>query len=176
MSRVSAWEALPSATTYFNEMGVLIGSLAGGSTPASAAYPNANDALLTPLYLEQFSTIKRLFVLNGAVVSGNIDIGIYTQGGAKIVSSGSTVQSGTSSNQIYDVTNFSLGPGRYYLAMALDNVTGRIVRAGLSTNAVKLMGMARMTSAFPLPNQITFMPMTSGYLPVMGIELGSIII
>jgi hypothetical protein len=57
-----------------------------------------------------------MLVLNGATASGNMDVGIYDYAGTRLVSSGSTAQSGTSAFQDFDITDTLLGPGIFYLA------------------------------------------------------------
>jgi hypothetical protein len=153
------------------DLGVSLGSIGGGNTPASAAWPASNDALFVPFTLPQATLIKRLFVVNGAAVSGNIDVGIYSESGARIVSTGSTAQSGTSTLQFFDITDLVIGPGRFYLAVALDNTTGTLFRASLTVPRAQALGLAKQATAFALPATATFATMTAGYLPLMGAEV-----
>lgn len=123
---------------------------------SSVAWAVASKAIFTPVSI--FNTVKivKLFNINGAAVSGNIDVGIYDRGGARIVSSGSTAQAGTVSTQEYDIADTVLNPGLYYLALALDNITGAIQGWNPSAALMRCVGVHEMTSAFPLPATATF--------------------
>ena len=166
------WKYLSSFNSLGGDLGVAHGAMSGGATPASATFPASNDALFIPVYLHQTYLIKRLFSINGAAVSGNIDVGIYSEDGARITSSGTTAQSGTSVPQFFDVTDIVLGPGRYYLAVAMDNTTGTLFRATTTLIArFQSLGMAKQATAFALPASATFATITAAYLPLIGAEV-----
>jgi hypothetical protein len=147
-----------------------LAAITGGGTPSSAAWPAANDALFVPIYLEQHTTVTRLYVINGATASGNIDVGIYTADGALITSSGSTAQSGTNAPQFLNITDILLPPGAYYLAAAYDGTGGTIFRANLSVIRNQEAGVVKSAAAFPLPSSASFTTVTSGLYPLMGME------
>lgn len=160
------WQFTPLINTFGGDLSTSI-----KVTPAATTFPVANDAIFVPFYLHQATLIKRLFCSNGTVVSGNVDVGIYTEDGALIVSSGSVAHAGTSDLQFFDVTDIVLGPGRYYMAIAMDNTTGTIFRANLSVSQQRSLGMAKQASAFPLPASATLAVVTSGFLPLIGAEI-----
>jgi hypothetical protein len=156
----SSWEALgPSLRT------VVI-----SANPASAIYPTANLSFGYPISLSQPITVASMYVINGTVVSGNIDLGIYDDAGNLLVSKGSTAQAGTSVKQILDTTDLVLYPGnRYYVFVSCDNVTATMFRwtptvAGL----LAASGMVQVASNFPLATGVTFALMANAYLPVFG--------
>ena len=137
-------------------------SLAGNApgslgAPASSTFPSANAAYFFPFRIWTPITVRKLFAHNGATASGNIDVGIYDAQGRKLVSAGSTAQAGTNALQEFDVTDTVIGPGLFYLAVAMDNTTGTLFRStfGGSVNS-KVMGEAQQASAFPLPATATF--------------------
>lgn len=134
----------------------------------SAVWPTANKAFYYPfLVTEAPWTVRRIGVRNGTAVSGNLDVGVYDSEGNRLVSSGSTAQAGTSATQWLDVTDTTLLPGLYYLALALDNVTGTFVRlASLTADQLRSMGVFVQTSAFPLPASATFAVADAAYVPV----------
>ena len=134
-------------------------------------YPAANDAIFVPFTVHQSVLIKRLFSMNGSAVSGNIDMGIYTADGARMTSIGSTAQSGTNQPQFFDITDLLIGPGLYYLAVALDNTTGTLFRSNPTVTRLQTLGMAKQASAFALPSTATFASVTAAYLPLMGAEV-----
>ena len=154
-----------------NSMGVI-----GSITLASATWTSANVAIYVPFSISSPRLIRKLFWQNGTAVSGNVDCGIYDSAGTKIVSTGSTAQSGTSAIQSVDITDTMLGPGQYFLALAMDNTTATTIRASINSVRVKMYGIFQQATAFPLPATATFATNTGGYLPFFGATtiLGSI--
>lgn len=135
----------------------------------SAAYVASNRAILIPCQVGKRTVFKRLFCLNGGTVSGNVDVGVYDERFTRRASAGSTAQAGTNAVQYFDVADFVLGPGRYYLAVALDNATGTLFRnASPNVTQLRLLGMAQQASAFPLPNPIVLAAFATVYIPVIG--------
>lgn len=144
---------------------------AGGGTAypgASTVYPVANTAYFIPFILTKPFTSVKMAQLNGGTVSGNIDVGIYDDKGTRLVSIGSTAQSGINNWQSFDITDILLGPGKFFLAVAMDNTTATLFR-GTVTNAAFLscLGQREMASAFPLPATVTFATMVSAYIPAV---------
>ena len=152
-------------------IGVELGALVGGTNPAGAAYPIANDAIFIPMRIVQNVWIKRLYSVNGSTASGNIDVGIYTEDGARLRSSGSTAQSGTSQPQFFDITDIMLSPGRYYLAVAKNDTTGTLFRTNTSVLHQQKMGLLKMASAMALPATATFATVTDAFVPMIGAEI-----
>ena len=136
-------------------------------TYASGAWPAANRAIFIPFRLPKAQTVVQLASLNGTAVSGNVDMGIYTMGGSKVVSIGTTVQTGTSTIQIYDIADTLLAPGYYMLALALDNTTGTFFRFVPSAQWATTMGVQQMASAFVLPSSVTYATPVSAYVPMV---------
>lgn len=153
---------------------VTIGNLAV-SNALSAAWPAANTALYIPFYLPGPILVVKLFSLNGAAVSGNIDMGIYDEKGTRMVSAGSTVQTGTSTIQEFDVTDTIIGPGLFYLAVALDNATGTLFRASLGSTYLKAMGMQQQATAFPLPATATFASVSNANIPCVALTTRTVV-
>jgi hypothetical protein len=116
----------------------------------------ANQGRFFPFSVEQQLTVTQLFVFNGTTPAGNIDLGIYNESFTKIVSTGSTAQTGTSILQVISVATTTLTPGRYYFAAA-GSSTGTWMGSGGGTAGLEsvLSGTAVSTTAFPLPATIT---------------------
>ena len=146
-----------------------------GISAATAGWPAANRAIFMPITIYNPITVVKMFIENGASTSGNIDVGIYDSDGAIIVSSGSTAQSGVSATQEFDITDTLLNPGLYYLAAAMDNTTGTVLRWGLSGAVARGIGVAQMASAFPLPSTATFAALASSFIPGVFATLRSVI-
>lgn len=165
------WKYFSVLNSFDGDVGIAIGALTGGTTPASSTFPASNDALFVPMCIQQGVLVKRLFSINGGTASGNIDMGIYSKDGARIVSIGSTAQSGTNAPQFFDITDTFLGAGLYYLAVAMDNTTGTLFRANQSVTKQQAIGMAKATSAFALPASVTFAAVTGTFIPLIGAEV-----
>lgn len=139
------------------------------SSPGSAVFPTANLAIFVPFRIGRPMTISSLFALNGAAVSGNIDLGIYSADGTKIISTGSTAQAGTSVMQAISVTSTQIGAGLFYLAVAMDNTTGTLIRWAPGAAPIsKMIGLAQMATAFPLPATATLATVANAYVPDIG--------
>lgn len=141
---------------------------------ASAVWPAANRAIYVPFYLVERMTATKMFVSNGAAVSGNIDLGIYNAAGTRLVSSGSTAQSGTATAQVVDITDTVLEPGTYYMALAIDNTTATTLRNGGAAILLKGMAFAQQASAFPLPATATLAAVASAYTPFFGVSFRTV--
>ena len=171
--------ALPLVTMHTHSpqaIGTELATAAGKlSTAASAVYPTANLALFIPFWLGTSHTAVQLFCWNGATVSGNIDVGIYAADGTKLVSSGSTAQAGVNVLQAFDIADTVLGPGNYYLAVAMDNTTGTLFRLNIANRTVSGFGCLQQASAFALPAVATFAAYTTSYQPVIGFSTRAVL-
>lgn len=142
---------------------------------ASAVYPTANQAIFIPFRISTPIVVTQMFALV-AVASGNIDIGIYDEAGTKIVSMGSTAMAGTGVIA-YNITDTEIGPGLYYMAVAIDNTTAQLTRITFTATAVtKVLGLAEQATAFPLPATATFATSASNYVPIIGLTVRSSVI
>lgn len=150
---------MPTITSLSSNSGEALSSLL--ATPYSGLNNTGttatNVAKFFPFTLSQTIIIKRLFTVNGLTVSGNFDVGIYSNDGTKIVSSGSIAQVGTSTLQSVTISDTTLGPGMYYFAVAQDNATGVFYNMAATLGIeVLLTGTATQSTAFPLPSSVTF--------------------
>lgn len=137
--------------------------------PKSTAWGTASLAILVPVQITSGVTVKQMAWINGATVSGNVDIGIYDSTFNLLVSLGSTAQSGTIAMQVGDIADTALSAGTYYFALASSSATATFYLADYGLGSIhaqgtKEMGVVTMASAFPLPATIT--PAASiGYIP-----------
>ena len=159
---------LPESVGHTDAIGTTLATPKMNGT-SSAVWPSANLAIFVPIQIGCAVTITVLVWNNGAAVSGNIDVGIYDAAGTRLVSSGSTAQSGTSVIQQVNITDTLIGPGLYYWAMALDNTTGAVFRAtAVNAEACRCMGLLQQATAFALPATATFASMAQNYIPILG--------
>jgi hypothetical protein len=135
-----------------------------------------NVAMFVPFRIGKTIIAKNMFCLNGSAVAGSIDIGIYTADGTKLVSTGSTAQSGTSAIQTISITNTEFGPGLFYLALAANNAGNRFQCANtINAYPLQVMGVAMVTASFPLPATVTFATATVSKLPIFGLTTRSFV-
>lgn len=162
---------LPATVTAWSLESLMAGNaIAGIDTATSGTWPVANKAVFYPFVLAEPGIVTGFFLLNGATVSGNVDMGLYLPNGTRLVSAGSTAQSGTSVIQIFNTTDMLLGPGLYYWALALDNTTGTTVRVAAGGRG---NGIYQQTTAFPLPSSATFAVFSgTSVTPICGVILG----
>lgn len=149
--------------------------LSGGF--GSTVWPTSNLAILFPFVLSQPVTTAKMFVCNGSVASGNFDVGIYDDGAGtstvnKIVTSGSTAQSGTSAPQSVTITSTNLLPGRYYAALCFDNTTATVLaKVPLQASFAAVCGYAQVANgAVTLGSTLSLAAMTTVYVPLFGIS------
>jgi hypothetical protein len=146
-----------------SQSGVGFALLASTTTVAAAVWPVASTAFFLPVMIET-PVLAQQMGCTVATQSGNIDVGIYSEKGAKIVTKGTTAV-GTAGLQVFANTDTLLNPGVYFLAMAVDNTTASFNRCALSTTNVTVCGVQQMASAFVLPATATFANPTSAYQP-----------
>ena len=142
---------------------------AWGNGGSSAIWPVANRAIFVPILIHQPYIVQSMFTLNGATAAGNTDVGIYTEGGVLLVSSGSTAQAGTTVAQSFNVTDTLLLPGVYYMACAKNDIVGTIFNIGVDVVLNRAMGVLSQSTAFALPNPATFAAAQDTHVPVFGI-------
>jgi len=129
------------------------------------AWGTANEARYCPFVVTETVTIKSISIVNGGV-SGNFDVGIYDADDdgkprTRLISSGSTAQSGTNTTQTVNTADVTLTPGLYYVALVFNNTTGevkRVVTIASGATAPIFMtrfGVFREGTAFPLPATAT---------------------
>lgn len=142
----------------------------GGGTASSAAWGLANRAIFVPLHLSGPYTIRRMFFGVGTTGgTNNADIGLYDLAGNKLVSSGSTLVGTASTIQYLDVTDTTVGPGSYYLALVMNGTTATFQRQGYTNEMGKYTGALVMTSAFALPATATYAALAGVNVPIIGI-------
>lgn len=146
-----------------------------GSAFAEATFPASNRAIAIPFTNTESITVVKMWALNGGVVSGNIDIGIYDEDFAKVVTIGSTAQAGVSIIQEFNIADTVLAAGRYYMVVAMDNTTGELARYSTGVENQKSLGLFQMASAFALPTTLTPADVASAYVPVIGFSLRTLV-
>ena len=146
--------------TAMNTFGGQTGRALTGTTAPSATTWVAKLVQYMPVSLPYPYYLQRFFWLNGSTVaSTNVDMGIYTVGGQKLASTGSTGMSGASAIQYAAPTaTMILAPGQYYLAWSCDNTTNRAntLTPTMTAATGELQGLLEETTgSFGLPATMT---------------------
>jgi hypothetical protein len=138
-------------------------------TPATNNFVTANLAVFVPFWVPEPVVIYKMGWGNGAAVAGNIDVGIYDEAATRLVSSGTTAQSGTATLQVVDVADTTLARGRYYLAMASDTsgITQKVLAALPAAGIPQSLGLLQQAAAFVLPATATFAKYASAFIPLV---------
>jgi hypothetical protein len=143
-----------------------------GAVAATAAWPTANLAVYVPVRIPTACVVKKLALSNGSAVTGNFDIGIYNAAGSRLVSTGSTAQSGTATEQVVGVTDTALSAGLYYFAachsstgsvMAVSPVAPIAAAHGVLTEAVGAVTLPA-TASWAVDQTIAVIPLVLAFL------------
>lgn len=164
----------PVATDYsksiINTMSFeAIGASIIGFSWTSLAWPTTNTAIFIPFRIAYPITIVKMFWYNGATVSGNIDTGIYNSEGTRLVSIGSTAQATINVIQVVDITDTTLEPGLYYMALAADNTTSTFRMLNALAVQSRSFGVYSVATSFVLPSSVTYAGAITNPIPLIGL-------
>lgn len=93
------------------------------ATVGQVAYPAVNLAIYIPIAISRPAVVLKLWVVEGGIGTGNFDLGLYNSAGTRLVSTGATAKAAIVSLHTVDVTDTTVGPGIYYIAMVADSAT-----------------------------------------------------
>lgn len=155
-------------------LGVQLAAIASVA-PVTAVWPAANKAIYVPFTLDEPVTVIKGFWYNGGVATGNVDIGIYDEAGARQVSMGSTVKAGANVIQEANIADTLLSAGRYYMGLSKDD-TSSMFSIAPDVQVLKTLGVAEQAAAFALPATATLATVTAGYLPFFGFSLRTLVV
>lgn len=159
-----------SAFTFGQDgIGLELAAMVAYGNPLSATWPVANVALYMPITLQTPAIAYQLWVWNGATTSGNFDIGLFNESGTKLVSSGATAQSGTSSIQLVDIADTLLPVGTTWIGLAFPNTTATVLRINPPFRYTAPLGCYQQTTAYPLPSPATYARIAQVFIPMCGI-------
>ena len=92
---------------------------------SAEAWPANNQAIYCPVTLPAAFKVSRFFVHNGNT-TGNVDVGLYSGSGVRLLSTGSTARATGGDLQYISVTAQSFPAGFYYIAMVLSTTAGTV--------------------------------------------------
>ncbi len=144
---------------------------------APIAWPATDRAFYVPFLVYAPLIAVKMICVNAGTVSGNVDLGIYDDQQDQLVHMGSTAQSGTTAVQSFDITDTTLEPGVYYMAMNMDNTTGTVIAAApVTVGASSALGvLSQDVGALALPSPAVFATPASAYVPVIAITARTLI-
>jgi hypothetical protein len=126
---------------------------------ASGTFDVANRAYYYPIWLTHSIIVTKLWWQNGGSVADNVDCGLYTDNGVRLVSTGSIAQTGTAVIQSVDIPDTAIPEGLVYLAFVANSTSGQFRAVGPGSGGLAGGYGAStylQTAAFPLPAQATF--------------------
>jgi hypothetical protein len=143
-------------------------SVLGVGLPVDTVWPGANRAVFMPFSLVKVWYASACLVRNGTVVSGNVDVGIYSPFSRRICSNGGAAQVGVNANQQFNFPYVRLEPGQYFLALSCDNVVARFLAWTLTP--ADLLFSSRMlesSASYPLPLNPVMATPSVGVVPIV---------
>jgi hypothetical protein len=146
---------------------------ATGLTVPVSSTTVANDAVYVPVWVPQTAVFVSGYVFNGSAANGAVswDVGIYSESGTKLGSTGATAANSNSALQRAALSaSVTLTPGRYYIACAHSAAVANAVFAwAAQVPNGRWAGMYLQATAYTLPSPATFATWASKILPVFGI-------
>jgi hypothetical protein len=137
------------------------------ATSSVVAWGTANRAIYVPVRVPRRCVVRELGAINGTTGAGNSDIGIYDASGVRLASTGSTAKTAATEVQAIDVTDLTIGPGLYYMALNNSTTTDTFgavswaapypAAAGVLTEALGSVTLPA-TATWAVDNTLTFIP------------------
>lgn len=168
---------MPTITPFsFNSLGMQTVGLSPGGAVASAT-AGTNIAMYFPWLVETPCTVTKGFVMNGASVNGNIDVGVYDHEFTLIVSKGATLQAGTNAIQELDITDTTIMPGRYWIGFVNTGTGTVFALTGVDESMANRAALLIQTGQTSLPSSATPIKnnQSSPVVPMFGFSIPSTI-
>jgi hypothetical protein len=149
-------------------LGVEYGAVAT-VTPISVAHGTINLARFFPFVIPEPILVMKLFWHNGGTASGNVDVGIFSEDGKKIISTGAQAQGTISVLQEFDIADTVIGRGRFYLGISASSATATFLSNAVPLQLAKAFGWVQMATCHPLVDA-TFAAYATAIQPVFGLS------
>lgn len=153
-----------------------------GSGPADATWRAVNEIVLMPYLCPTDVDVVQAFITNGAAVSGNVDLGIYSVSGTtatRLMHTGAldNTTAGTAGLTVAPVTYTVPSLTNLMLACVCDNTTQRYRGTQPSSRTGALQMYVASATAFPLPTSLTIQiaTATTFILPFWGFTAAAVI-
>jgi hypothetical protein len=152
-----------------DQLGAAVQAYSASAYPGSATV-TSNRARFVPIVIHRSCTAYRMIWLGAGGASGNCEVGIYTESGTRLVTSGAVAC--TPNINVVDIPDTELSAGRYYLAHALSSSTQTVTVAVATINYVRSLGCGNASSAIPLPATVTLAgSMVEGNVPYLCVDV-----
>jgi len=132
-----------------------------GTALTSNAWPAAmqNDAYISREWNPEPFEASFAYLMNGTTPGGNIDIGVYTESGEKIIATGATAQVGANQTQFISIVKTVIPSGVLLLALAADTGGVQFMRPNVTTPSfpagmLAAYGWAQAAASMPLPGSL----------------------
>lgn len=147
---------------------------------ASAAWPAAQRAIYIPVSVVSPFVAIQMLVRNGTAVAGTIDAGIYAADGTLLVHAGASTMTGVTTIQALSITETTLAPGLYYLALTCSSASGQFYRVqnGLTPGIGFLRAIGVRQEALgqnDLKATATFSAPATDYVPLVAASSRSLV-
>ena len=166
--------AVPTYSVNIGEVGVnCYGRAVDFSTGASGTWPTADLAISQPVRIKTRVVVTKLYA-GVSISSGNVDIGLYDAGGTLLVSKGTAA---ATTSYSADITDTTVGPGLFYIALVADNTTLQCVFDNDVAPMYATAGVMtqQLGAGAALPSSATWtVPQTLAYVPEVAVFLGTI--
>lgn len=140
--------------------------------PSNGAWPSANLAIYVPLRVPRRVVVRKLWFASGTTGTGNVDMALYDAAGVAVVSATNAAKASELTEQVFDVTDTTVGPGLYFIALSSDSSTDTFLRWAPAAPLPAAYGVLTEASAYPLPSTATFaLNQTLAFIPCMGLLL-----
>lgn len=159
---------LAIAPQAVNSIGPQLSAEAVASPTASTPLGSANTAHLIPFWVSQTTSFTIVRIANGTTLNGHFDLGVYDKDLNRLVSTGSTLQAGASTNQTVTVS-LTIPAGNYYMAISVDSSSATYFRQTFVGTAIaEHVGILGFSSQFPLPSSLASATRVAvNWIPIM---------
>jgi len=176
----AVWPPLNTITTTSMEsLGIYLAATRVSAAESANNIPVANQAYYVPFNVMQPSLAVKISWINGSIVSGTVDAGIYNGQGKRLVSSGATTQSGTTTIQTVDTTDTLLVPGLHFMALLFSTGSARFHAFGIADEQVfgNFPFYEQAVGSATLPDPFTLSLSTAGtvLIPHMAVHFDTLV-
>lgn len=143
------------------------------AAPTAGAWPAANLAIYVPVAVRQRVIVRSIWFSSASTGTGNYDIGLYDSGGTRIASSTAQSKPASAIEVVYDITDTTIGPGTYYMALVISNNSDTVYRYAPSAPIALAYGaLSESLGSTALPATASWaLDQTLAVIPVMGMFL-----
>lgn len=138
----------------------------------TTTWPTANMAIYQPVRVPCPVKVLKLFFACHSTGTGNVDMGVYDEKGNAVISATETTKLASMTEQVFDVTDTTIGPGRYYIALVCSNNTDTFYYTSYAAPISVAHGVLTEASAYPLPSTATWATnQTLAMVPAVGMTV-----